>query len=76
MEVVMKVCGLAVVFLAVYLIIIGVVGLLGVAVSPILGVILNILALAAGVLFLVGVGKCHHDFCEKCKCEKCDIDKR
>lgn len=62
---------LAFVFLAVFLIISGIVGLAGIVLSPVLATILNLLALAAGVLFLVSVGKCCHECheCDKCNCK-------
>lgn len=61
----------AFVLLAVWLILTGVVGLAGIAVSPVLGVIMNIIALVSGILFLIGVGKC---CC--CTCNKCNVEHR
>lgn len=58
---------LAFIFLAVFLILTGVVGLAGITVSHVLAVIINLLAVASGVLFLIGAGKCCcHD--DKCMC--------
>lgn len=61
----------AFVFLAIWLVLTGVLGLAGIAVSAVLAVIMNILALASGVLFLITVGKCY------CECDKCkDFEKK
>lgn len=61
---------LAIVLLAVWLVLTGFVGLAGIAVPTVLAAIMNVVALASGVLFLVTVGKC---YCECDKCSKCDI---
>lgn len=63
---------LAFILLAVWFVITGVVGLAGIAVSPLLAIILNIVALVAGILILITVGKCHCD-CASCK-EHCKVD--
>lgn len=55
----------AFVFLAVWLVLTGLVGLAGITLSPVLAVIMNILALASGILFLITVGKCY------CECDRC-----
>lgn len=59
---------LAFIFLAVWLLLTGLIGLAGIALSPILSVIMNLLALAAGIMLLVSAGKCH------CSCDKCRDD--
>jgi len=63
---------LAFVFLAIWLVLTGLVGLAGISFSPVLAVIMNVLALVAGIFFLLSVGKC----CGECDhCHK-DVDKK
>lgn len=64
----------AFVALALWFLLSGVIGLGGVVATPAIATVLNILALVAGVLFLVSVGKscCCSDHCCGCKCDKCD----
>ena len=57
---------LSFILLAIWLIITGLAGLAGITLSPVLAEVMNILALVAGILFLVNVGK-YHCSCEKCK---------
>lgn len=55
------------VFLALYLVILGVVGLFGI-VNAFVPTLLSLLALVAGVLFFFSIGSC-------CASGKCDYDK-
>lgn len=57
----------ALVFLAVWLLLTGIVGLAAIPVPHFLGIIMNLLALIAGILFLITVGRC-------CCYEKCNYD--
>ncbi len=60
---VLKVLGF--VFLAVYLILVGLIGVAGPSLAFIPPVVIHLLAIVSGVLILVAVGKC----C--CSCDKC-----
>lgn len=55
------------IFLALYLVITGFVGILGIAVSFAIATVLQLLAIGAGVFMFISVGKCcsHCDNCEK-----------
>lgn len=59
---------ISVVFLGIWLILVGIVGLAGLQVPVVLGIIMNLLALISGILFLLTVGKCY------CSCNKCSCD--
>lgn len=69
---VVKVLGL--VFLAVYLIIVGLSGFLGATIIPLTYV--HLIAAVAGVLILISLYRfCCHD--DSCRCDRCDkVDKK
>lgn len=66
---------IAFVFLGIWLILSGIIGLAGMQVPMVLGLIMNLLALISGILFLITVGKCYC-LCEKCSCESERIERR
>ena len=56
---------LGVIFLAVYLIIVGLAGLGGFVLAGVPAVVVHFLALIAGILILITIGQCYHH-CHEC----------
>lgn len=61
----------AIILLAVFLILSGLIGLGGIAISPTVAMIISVLAVASGILLLLGL--CKGNCCGSC-CSKCHKD--